>query len=123
MLQKSIPSSGKERFFITGGAVDLAPILPFSPSNSNHPLSSMSTEPRLDLSIMLQPPPGESASQPHERRIDNIPCSIAEEIVRDFVSQGPGSDTDRYQMYSVGTGGDERLIALDFGEVDGLLLG
>lgn len=81
----------------------------------------MSTEPQLDLSLMLQPPPGDSASLLHERRIEDLPCSVAEEIVQDFLSQGPTSETDRYQLYRVGEGPDERLIALDFGEVSGVL--
>ena len=82
----------------------------------------MSTEPQKDLSILLQPPAGEKNPQLFERNIDDLPHSVAEEIVSDFVSQGPGSETKRYQMYRVGEGSDERLIALDFGEVSGLFV-
>lgn len=87
------------------------------------PPVSMSTEPQVDLSIMLQPPPGERDKKPLERRIEGVPHSIAAEIVQDFVDQDLESETGRYQMYRIGEGDDQRLIALDFGEVSGLLVG
>jgi len=77
----------------------------------------------MDLSLLLEPPPGEKAQQLQERTIEDLPRPVAEKIVQDFASQGPESETGRYQMCRVENGADERLIALDFGEVSELLVG
>jgi hypothetical protein len=87
----------------------------FFPPNVEPPVP-VSTEPKMDLSLVLETPPGERAQQLKERTIEDLPRPVAEKIMQDFVSHGPESETERYQMCRVGEGPGERLIALDLGE-------
>lgn len=89
----------------------------------------MPFESRVNLSLTLQPPPGEENKDVFEKVIENVPRSVAEEILQDFEGWDPESkterhqpETERYRMYRVGEGAEERLIALDFGDVASLLV-
>lgn len=77
--------------------------------------------PKTNLSLMLRPPSGEDEGDLQERLIQNVPVSLAREIVNDFVRRLQDSSIGRYNLYRIEEPQGGRLLPLDFGEIAGIL--
>jgi hypothetical protein len=69
------------------------------------------------LSILFETPEEDGHSTMHEREVKCVPIPIIEQIEEDFVRLAGETNDNRYQLYRIGEGDEERMIALDFGEI------
>ena len=75
------------------------------------------------LTILYRTPSGDSSPY-HQRRLDGVPKAVLEEMADDFRrAADSGSERSPHQLYRYEKNGDERLIAVDYGEVVGLFSG
>jgi hypothetical protein len=78
-------------------------------------MSPLPTQSRINLLVVLYPPPGDAQSGLPERKIQNVPRPVAEEVVRGLAHREAESECGRDQLYRVGEGRSERPIAADGG--------
>ena len=83
----------------------------------------MSEEGDKIVSIIFRTPAGDETGL-HERRLHSVPESLAGQMAVDFAEHGdPESQVSQYQLYRIEGNEDERLLALDFGEVMSIMVG
>jgi len=81
----------------------------------------MTDESTRPMTILFSTPRGDTSGL-HERTLD-VPKPTAVEMVTDFEEPGdPESRLSPYQLYRFEEEGEEQLVALDFGEVAGMIV-
>jgi hypothetical protein len=73
----------------------------------------------MTVQVTFETPSGNgptSARSFHERRLEDIPAAIAEQMMRDF-RQYCADQRDRSPLYRYEQDGEEVLLALDFDEI------
>jgi hypothetical protein len=75
------------------------------------------------VAITFRPPASDQLyflNSLHRRTLQSVPAPLAEKMIRDFRTSSAGSSTDRSELYRYESDGVERLIALNFDEVERL---